>query len=104
MSDIKNLDLLLPKIGSGSTSKALGTAGSAGDSKSFSDILQAALAGVNNEQFNADTAMEAVLKGESTDIADTMIALKKADTSFKMMMEVRNKLLEAYQEVIKTPV
>lgn len=102
MSDIKKLDILLPN----SLETSLGTPSSQSspEGESFSDILKTAISGVDNAQHEAKSAVEMALNGESTDIHDTMIALQKADTSLKMMLEVRNKLLEAYQEVIKTQI
>ncbi len=103
MSDIKKLDFLLPNnlntIPSPSDNGSLPTSG-----PSFSDILKNALNGVNDAQHQANTAVEQALSGESKDVHETMVALQKADTSLKMMLEVRNKLLEAYQEVIKTQI
>lgn len=99
MTDIKKLDFLLPNDLTGVASPS---GNSAVEGASFSDILKNAISGVNDAQQAANTAVEQALSGESTDVYDTMIALQKADTSLKMMLEVRNKLLEAYQEVIKT--
>ena len=103
MSDIKKLDFLLPNnldvVQTPAQSGSLPTSG-----PSFSDILKNALNGVNDAQHVANTAVEQALSGEATDVHETMIALQKADTSLKMMLEVRNKLLEAYQEVIKTQI
>lgn len=101
MTDIKKLDFLLPNDLIGVTSSS-GNSSQAVEGASFSDILKNAISGVNDAQQAANTAVEQALSGESTDVYDTMIALQKADTSLKMMLEVRNKLLEAYQEVIKT--
>jgi flagellar hook-basal body complex protein FliE len=70
----------------------------------FSDILKNAINSVNEAQINADDAVKSVLKGESKDIHETMIVLQKAETSLQMMLEVRNRLLEAYQEIMRTQV
>ncbi len=101
MTDIKKLDFLLPNDLTVGTSSS-GNSSQTVEGASFSDILKNAISGVNDAQQAANTAVEQALSGESTDVYDTMIALQKADTSLKMMLEVRNKLLEAYQEVIKT--
>jgi len=58
----------------------------------------------NDAQLQADAAIKAAASGENTDIHDTMIAIQKADVSLKLMMEVRNKLLEAYQDIMRTQV
>jgi flagellar hook-basal body complex protein FliE len=70
----------------------------------FGEILKNAINSVNDAQINADDAVKSVLKGESKDIHETMVVLQKAETSLQMMLEVRNRLLEAYQEIMRTQV
>ncbi|KAA0257045.1 flagellar hook-basal body complex protein FliE [Deferribacter autotrophicus] len=74
------------------------------NSVDFSDLLKKAIKEVNDAQLEADEAVKKVLNGETKDIHQTMIALQKADVSLKLMLEVRNKLLEAYQEIMRTQV
>ncbi len=101
MSEIKNINLLLPNKLSESSSKQ----SSSGTSEtSFSDILKKSIEQVNDAQLQADNAIRKAMSGENTDIHDTMIAIQKADVSLKLMMEVRNKLLEAYQDIMRTQV
>ena len=103
MADVSKLDILLPNsldtsnYGSPKQPNLV-------EGESFSDILKTALNSVDSAQHIAGEAIQQALNGENTDVHDTMIAMQKADTSLKMMMEVRNKLLEAYQEVIKTQI
>lgn len=68
---------------------------------SFADTLKDAIGQVNRLQSEADSSIEKLVTGEQPDVHGTMIALEKADLSFRMMMEVRNKLLDAYQEVMR---
>ncbi|MCA9773124.1 MAG: flagellar hook-basal body complex protein FliE [Myxococcales bacterium] len=75
----------------------------AGKGASFADTLKASMDEVNGLQHDADRAIEALVKGEDTSLHETMLAVEKADLSFKVMMQVRNKLLEAYREVMRTP-
>jgi flagellar hook-basal body complex protein FliE len=70
----------------------------------FGEILKNAINSVNDAQIDADDAVKSVLKGESKDIHETMIVLQKAETSLQMMLEARNRLLEAYQEIMRTQV
>ena len=56
---------------------------------------------VNQLQKEADKAIEALATGETKDIAQTMIAIEKANVSFQLMTQVRNRLVEAYQEVLR---
>lgn len=103
MSDISRLDALLPQsLGTDSKPTAVSSSASSVGGANFSDILKNALNSVNSAQVEADEAVQQVLSGESKDIHETMIALQKADVSLKLMLEVRNKILEAYQEVMRT--
>jgi len=99
MSEIKNINLLLPNKLSETTKQT-----SEKSDTSFSDILKKSIEQVNNAQLQAGEAIKKAVSGENTDIHDTMIAIQKADVSLKLMMEVRNKLLEAYQDIMRTQV
>lgn len=69
--------------------------------KTFADMLKDSLSEVNRLQNEADVAIDKLVTGEKPDIHSTLLALQKADLSFQVMMEVRNKLLSAYQDLIK---
>ena len=56
---------------------------------------------VNRRQQSADQAIESLVTGKSQDIHQTMIAMEKADLSFRLLMQVRNKLISAYQEIMR---
>jgi flagellar hook-basal body complex protein FliE len=70
----------------------------------FGDMLKQAVTEINQLQNNADKAITSVQLGLSGNIHEAMIALEKADLSFRAMMQVRNKILEAYQEVMRMQV
>jgi flagellar hook-basal body complex protein FliE len=70
-----------------------------GDGSSFSDLLQDAVSNVNELQQDANQKVGAMLGGHTADVHDAMIAVQKADLSFQLMMQVRNKVVAAYQEV-----
>lgn len=70
----------------------------------FGDILKKAVGEVNQLQAEANNAVEKVAEGKEIDIHNTMIALEKAGVSFQLMMQLRNKTLEAYQEVMRMQV
>jgi flagellar hook-basal body complex protein FliE len=59
---------------------------------------------VNELQLEAGEAVEKAITGEINDIHDVMIAVEKAKTSFELLMEVRNKMLEAYKELMRLQV
>ena len=71
---------------------------------SFGDMQKQAVTEINQLQNNADRAITNVQLGRSGSIHEAMIALEKADLSFRAMMQVRNKILEAYQEVMRMQV
>ena len=71
---------------------------------SFGEMLKQAVSEINQLQNSADKAITNVQLGQSGSIHEAMIALEKADLSFRAMMQVRNKILEAYQEVMRMQV
>lgn len=71
---------------------------------SFEKSLQDAMAKVNDLQLKADKAAQDLATGRSDNIADVMIAAEKADIALRLMMQMRNKMIEGYQEVMKIQV
>ncbi len=67
---------------------------------SFGDILKDAISTVNELQKQSDREIQKFMAGESQDLHTTIIAIQKADLSFQMMMQVRNKIVQAYQEIM----
>ncbi len=65
----------------------------------FGQKLKEMLYAVNDQAVQADEQMSKVVRGESDDLHTAMVALEEASVSFKLMLEVRNKMLEAYQEI-----
>jgi flagellar hook-basal body complex protein FliE len=76
------------------------TAASAGSGKSeFMETLENAMDQVQQLQGQADNKVESLLQGNGTDVHSAMIAVEKADLSFQLMMQVRNKIVQAYQQI-----
>lgn len=76
-----------------------------GDSATtFSDLLRKSVEKVNEHQVQADTAVKELLAGRNKNIHETMLSLERADSSLKLMMQVRNKVLEAYKEIMRMQV
>ncbi len=73
-----------------------------GDS-SFAKRVKAAIEDVNLKQHQADTAIEQVINGE-LGIHEGMMALGKADTSLRLLTQVRGKVMDAYKEIIRMQV
>lgn len=76
----------------------------ASESSGFSKTLAESLNQVNELQRHADLQAQQLATGKTEDIAGVMIAMEKADIALRLMMQVRNKLLESYQEIMKTQV
>lgn len=70
----------------------------------FGDALQSALAEVNALQAKSSAATEAYERGDTTDIAAVMLARQKASIGFEATLQVRNKLLSAYKDIMSMPV
>src|SRR4051794_23722961 len=72
--------------------------------KNFSDILRDSVEKVNLYQTQADTAIKELVAGRNKNIHETMLTVERADTSLKLMMQVRNKILDAYREIMRMQV
>ncbi len=70
----------------------------------FGALLEKTMGDVERLQQEAAQAAEGMAAGQTEGIHETMIALKKAELSFKMMMQVRNKIVKAYEEVMRMQV
>ena len=66
---------------------------------SFINSLQQAISKVNDLQLEASQATDALMTGQTQNIHQTMVALQEADVSFQLMMQIRNKLVTAYEEI-----
>jgi flagellar hook-basal body complex protein FliE len=71
----------------------------AADKTDFLDTLKDAMGKVDGLQGQAEQKVSALLEGNGLDVHSAMIAVEKADLSFQLMMQVRNKIVQAYQEV-----
>jgi flagellar hook-basal body complex protein FliE len=65
----------------------------------FSDVLYTAMDDMQQLQGQAEAKVAGVLGGNGADVHSAMIAVEKADLSFQLMMQVRNKIVSAYQEI-----
>lgn len=70
----------------------------------FSSILEESIAKVNEAQVSADKAAADIATGEVRDLHQAAIAIGKAETNMKLMLEVRNKALSAYKEILRTQI
>lgn len=82
----------------GLESHAVGRAAEAGGG-GFLHTLKDAIAQVNDVQLQANHAVDELMTGRTQNIHQVMVALQQADISFQLMMQVRNKLVGAYEEI-----
>lgn len=68
---------------------------------SFKDTLTSFVRGVNSDLREADKKVGEFAVGETQDIHDIMVTSEKAGVSFKLLMEIRNSLVEAYKEIMR---
>jgi len=79
-----------------------GAASKAGPTESqvqFKDLVMSSIDQVNNMQQSADMAVETLVTGGDINPAQVFTAIQKADMSFRMMQQIRNKLVDAYNEI-----
>ncbi|WP_432359346.1 flagellar hook-basal body complex protein FliE [Sporosarcina sp. UB5] len=72
--------------------------------KSFGTMLKNAIQDVNVKQTESDKMTEKLILGEDVDLHNVMITAQKASIALNATVEVRNKVIEAYQEIIRMPV
>ena len=70
----------------------------------FSKVLEKSLSEVNNLQKDSQKAMSDMATGAVKDLHQAAIAIDKAELSMKMMLEIRNKALNAYKEISRTQI
>jgi flagellar hook-basal body complex protein FliE len=91
----------LGTIGSISELPKLSPLQPAATDEGFGGVLKNALQQVNQLSGGAEQQIGTLLKGGNADISSVMIAVEKADVAFQLMMQVRNKIVSAYQDIEK---
>jgi flagellar hook-basal body complex protein FliE len=89
-------------IGLGTNAGAARGGGASGDSE-FMKTLNSAMDQVGQLQSEADGKVAQLLTGNGQDVHSAMIAVEKASLAFQMMVQVRNKIVQAYQQVSGIP-
>ncbi len=100
--DINSISSLDPKI-AGKIEQKLGS-DEQQSGPSFKETISNFVNEVNDLQLKAGESIENFASGEVENVHEVMIAMSKAEVSFKFMMETRNKLVDAYKEIIKMPI
>ena len=97
MNDMLIRGDLMPPI-----SDTPGKSGKVGENEgAFGNLLKNKIEEINKLKLDANDAIEKVELSDSGSIHEAIIAMEKASISFKTMLQVRNKMLEAYQEVMR---
>ncbi|HVN18442.1 MAG TPA: flagellar hook-basal body complex protein FliE [Dongiaceae bacterium] len=65
----------------------------------FRDVLHGAINDIRELESQAQAQVAGVLEGNGADVHSALIAVEKADLSFQLMMQVRNKIVSAYEEI-----
>ena len=78
--------------------------GGAEGAKTFAQLLDRSLSEVNQHQNQADRAIKELVAGRTKNVHETLLAIERADSSLKLAMQVRNKILEAYREIMRMQV
>ena len=85
--------------------QAEGAGGAEGPApQSFSDMVKEFAADVNDLQFQAGHAIEMFVTGEAADVHQAMVAVEQAGIAMDLMLEIRNRVLDGYQELIRMQV
>ncbi|PMP68187.1 MAG: flagellar hook-basal body complex protein FliE [Thermodesulfobacterium geofontis] len=67
----------------------------------FKNFLLEKIKEIDHSQKEAQKMLEALAKGEDIDFSEVALAISKADLNFKLLLRIRNKVLEAYQEIMR---
>lgn len=96
-------DIKLDNLGVGNITTNVGSSQKA-PTKNFMDTMKEVIDEVNTQQKTSEQALSDVATGQIKDLHQAAIAIGKAETSMKVMLEVRNKAINAYKEILRTQV
>ena len=93
----------ISKTASGDSSSTLqnASANKIGKSDAFGDLLADLLNSTNESQKNSANAIKGLATGEVENVHDVVLAVAEADLAFRLILEIRNKLLDTYQEIMR---
>jgi flagellar hook-basal body complex protein FliE len=69
--------------------------------KSFTDTLNGFVNNVNDLQNGANEAIDKMASGQTADVHEVMVSMEKAKVSFDLLLEIRNKMLDAYKQIMQ---
>lgn len=88
----------------GKSEPGIGTASAGSAKPQFSSFLESAVAEVSDKMKAADAEKTKLFTGETNNLHQAMISMQEAGVAFSLMVEVRNKLVESYQEIMRMQV
>ncbi|PIE54261.1 MAG: flagellar hook-basal body complex protein FliE [Dethiosulfovibrio peptidovorans] len=74
------------------------------DALSFEKALKDAMVGVNDLQMEADVMIQKLSLGDVDDVSEVSVSVEKAELAFKLLVQIRDKLIDAYQQLGRMPV
>ncbi|MFZ9520192.1 MAG: flagellar hook-basal body complex protein FliE [Silvanigrellaceae bacterium] len=102
--DLGSIDADLRSIGGSFANKGKNPVGEASNGGEFLNLLKEGLADVNKSMKESDKASMDLATGKSSNIHETMLSVAKAELGLNMMVQLRNKAIEAYQDVMRMQV
>ena len=92
---------LFSAVPAGTDASSIGGSQGEDAGSGFGDVLKSAINRVSDLQGNADQQVSNLMQGGQGDMSQTMVSVEKADVAFQLMMQVRNKVVSAYQDIEK---
>jgi flagellar hook-basal body complex protein FliE len=96
-----NISPIAPPIAIPSSPQIDGLQGSSATTGEFRDIFKSAIDQVESSRHQADQSVDQFLSGEGDDLHSTILSVQRADLEFQLALQVRNKVVSAYQEVMR---
>ncbi len=93
-----------PLHSSSAANPVAGAASPSSKGNGFADALAERLESINDKQLQADNAVEKLATGEAENIHDVVLSMAEADLTFRLVLEIRNRLIESYQEIMRMQV
>ena len=83
------------------TAKLVGSNAGAEPTARFGQLIEHFVSDANAQHVHADTAVQELITGDVDNVHSVVLSVAKADLAFRMVLEIRNRLIDAYQEVMR---
>ncbi len=93
-----------PPGGAGSSTTTGNSTGSAKSTSGFGELFNNVVGQANGQMKAAGESVQQLTEGKSDDLQNVVMSMAKADLSFRFILEIRNKLMDAYQEIMRMQV